>query len=124
MDIFDWGKVTSSNRSNCLVKSRKSVFTIWFLKDCKSCLWKKILKVRVNALGLEEKDTHVTGFAVLNDNILVFSTEQMIYNCGFDGETFMMVEEIGSHRCGSNPQFISYSNTLRSCGTNVQTIPC
>ncbi|XP_058783448.1 uncharacterized protein LOC131658135 [Vicia villosa] len=124
MGIFNWGKVTSSNSSICLVKSRKSVFSIWILKDYNSCSWKKILKVRVNALGLEEKDAHVTGFTVMNGNILIFSTEHKIYSCGLDEETFMMVEEIGSHSCGSNPRFLSYSNTLRSCGTNDQTMPC
>ncbi|XP_050884825.1 F-box protein At5g49610-like [Lathyrus oleraceus] len=124
MGIFNWGKVTSSNRSICLVKSTRSVFTIWFLKDYKSCLWQKILKVRVNALGLKEKDAHVTGFTIMNGKDLVFSTEQKIYSCGLDGETFMMAEEIGSHSCGSNPYFMSYSNTLRPCGTNVQTMPC
>ncbi|XP_058783439.1 uncharacterized protein LOC131658123 [Vicia villosa] len=122
MGIFSWGKVTSCNSSICLVKLRKSVFTIWILKDYKS--WQKILKVRVNALGLEEKDAHVTGFTVMNGNILVFSTEQKVYSCGLDEETFMMVEEIGSHSCGSNPHFISYSNTLRPCGTNDKIMPC
>ncbi|CAI8598036.1 unnamed protein product [Vicia faba] len=124
MGIFNWGKVRSSNTSICLVKSRKSVFTIWILKDYKSCSWQKILKVRVNALGLEEKDAHVTGFTVMNGNILVFSTKHKIYSCGLDEETFMMVEEIGSHSCGSNPHFISYSNTLRSCGANDKTMSC
>lgn len=61
---------------------------------------------------------------IMNDNILVFSTKQKIYSCGLDEETFMKVEEIGAHSCGSNPRFISYSNTLRWCGTNVETISC
>ncbi|CAK8567130.1 unnamed protein product [Lathyrus sativus] len=124
MGIFNWGKVTESNNSICLVKSRKSVFTIWYLKDYKSCSWRKILRVRVKALGLEEKDARVTGFTVMNGNILVFSTEHKIYSCGLDEETFMMVAEIGSHNCGSCPQFISYSNTLRSCGANDKTMSC
>ncbi|GAU38076.1 hypothetical protein TSUD_318700 [Trifolium subterraneum] len=124
MGIFNWDKVTSSNRSICLVKLSESVFTIWVLKDYESASWQKILKVRVKDLGLKEKDVDVTGFMVMNGDLLVFSTEQKIYSCRLDNERFMMVEEICKNNCGLHPRFISYSDTLRSCGINAETMPC
>jgi F-box interacting protein len=124
MSIFKWGKVTSSNSSICLVKLRESVFTIWILKDYKSSTWKKVLEERVETLGLKEKNPNVTGFTIMNGDLLVFATEKNVYSCGLDDEKFAMVEEICQHKCGSNPHFISYSNTLRSCGTNAETMPC
>ncbi|KEH25806.1 hypothetical protein MTR_6g034615 [Medicago truncatula] len=54
MGIFNWGKKRSSNNSICLVKLRNFVFTVWFLKDYESGSWKKVLKVRLRALGLNE----------------------------------------------------------------------
>jgi hypothetical protein len=124
MSIFKWGKVTSSNSSICLVKLRESVFSIWILKDYKSSTWKKVLEERVETLGLKEKNPNVTGFTIMNGDLLVFATEKNVYSCGLDDEKFAMVEEICQHNCGSNPHFISYSNTLRSCGTNAETMPC
>ncbi|CAJ2641540.1 unnamed protein product [Trifolium pratense] len=129
MGIFNWGKVTSysNHRSICLVKLSKSAFTIWVLKDYESASWKKVFKVRVKDLGLkEEKDVDVerVGFTVMNGgDLLVFSTENKIYSCRLDDERFKMVEEICKHNCGPNPRFISYSDTLRSCGINAQTMP-
>ncbi|XP_058776546.1 uncharacterized protein LOC131650855 [Vicia villosa] len=124
MGIFNWGKVNSSYSSICLVKLRKCVITVWFLKDYDSSLWQKVLKVRVRALGLREKDPNVTGFTIMNGNLLVFSTEEKMYTCALDDENFMMVEEICQHSCGFNTRFISYSDTLRSCGTNAEIMPC
>jgi F-box interacting protein len=124
MGIFNWGKVTGSIRSICLVILSKSVFTIWVLEDYESASWQKVSKVRVKELGLKEKDADVTGFTVMNGDLLVFSTEEKIYSCGLDDGRFPMVEEICKHNCGSMPRFISYSDTLRSCGVNAETMPC
>lgn len=33
MTIFGWGKVAAAQSSICLVKLRRSVFTIWILTD-------------------------------------------------------------------------------------------
>jgi len=120
MSIFNWGKESSSKRSICLVKLlKKSIFTVWHLKDYESSSWQKVLKVRVRALGLQEKDPQVTGFTVMNGDLLVFATEEKVYSCGLNEERFMTVEEIGQHNCGFNLRLISYSDTFRSCGTNV-----
>ncbi|CAJ2629084.1 unnamed protein product [Trifolium pratense] len=124
MNIFNWGKVTSSNSSICLVKLRDSGFIIWILKDYKSSSWEKLLEVRVEALELKEENPNVTGFTIMNGDLLVFATEENVYSCGLDNEKSMKVEEICQHNCGSNTRFIAYSDTLRSCGTNAETMPC
>lgn len=83
--------MTCSNCSICFVKVRKSIVTVWVLRDYESGSWQNNLKVRVIALGLRERNVHVIGFGIMKDNILVFSTEQNIYSRGLDEETFMMV---------------------------------
>jgi hypothetical protein len=100
------------------------MFTIWYLKDYESALWEKVLDVNVKELGLKEKDHDVRGFTVMNGNLLVFATEERVYRCGLDDKIFMMVEEVCQHSCGFNPRFISYSDTLRSCGINAKNMPC
>jgi hypothetical protein len=124
MSIFKWGKVTGSNSSICLVKLKNSIFEVWILEDYKSSTWKKVLEVRVGALGLKEKNLNVIGFTVMNGDLLVFATEKNVYSYGLNGEKFMIVEEICQHNCGSKPHFISYSDTLRSCGTIAEIMPC
>ncbi|XP_058774797.1 uncharacterized protein LOC131649070 [Vicia villosa] len=121
MGIFNWGKVSSSNQSICLVKLKKFAFTVWCLRDYKSGTWQKVLKKRVKALGLKEKYPHVTGFMVMNGHLLVFATEENVYSCDLGDEKCMMVEEVGQHNCGLHPRFIPYSGTLRSCGTNANS---
>ncbi|RDX72049.1 hypothetical protein CR513_48521, partial [Mucuna pruriens] len=79
MRIFKWGKVTNeNNQSICLVRLRKRVFTIWVLTKYELCLWRRILKVRVKAMGVVEKDPIVKGFVVLNGDLLVFATEKKV----------------------------------------------
>jgi hypothetical protein len=124
MGIFNWGKASNSNQSICLVNLRKPIFTVWYLKDYESALWEKVLDVNVKELGLKEKDHDVRGFTVMNGNLLVFATEEKVYSCGLDDKIFMMVEEVCQHSCGFNPRFISYSDTLRSCGINAKNMPC
>ncbi|KAK2443270.1 F-box protein CPR1 [Trifolium repens] len=124
MGIFNWGKASNSNGSICLVKLRKSTFTVWFLGDYESCSWEKVFKTRVRAMGLKEKDPYVTAFTVVNGNRLVFATEERVYSCCLDKKRFMKIEEICQHNCGFNPRFISYLDTYRSCGINAETMPC
>ncbi|RDX64095.1 hypothetical protein CR513_57382, partial [Mucuna pruriens] len=50
-----------------------------------------------------EKDPIVKGFAVLNDDLLVFAIEK----------------EFCEHRTEFMVHFISYSNTLRACGATI-----
>ncbi|RDX60283.1 hypothetical protein CR513_61586, partial [Mucuna pruriens] len=79
MRIFKWGKVTNeNNQSICLVRLRKRVFTIWVLTKYELCLWRRILKVRVKAMEVVEKDPIIKGFAVLNGDLLVFATEKKV----------------------------------------------
>jgi F-box interacting protein len=124
MGIFNWGKASNSNGSICLVKLRKSTFTVWFLGDYESCSWEKVFKMRVRAMGLKEKDPYVMAFTVVNGNRLVFATEERVYSCCLDKKRFMKIEEICQHNCGFNPRFISYLDTYRSCGINAETMPC
>lgn len=124
MGVFKWGKGTSWSNSICLVKLQNSVFSIWYLKDYKAGLWQKVLKTRVRALGLNEKDPNVRGFTIMNGNLLIFATEKKVYSCDLDDDRFMKVEEICQNNCGFYPRFISYSDTFRSCGTNVEIMPC
>ncbi|TKY63768.1 F-box protein [Spatholobus suberectus] len=121
MRIFKWGKATNSNQSICLVRLRKHVFTVWVLTKYESSLWRRVLKVRVKAMGLLEKDPVVKGFAVLNGDFLVFATKNKVYGYGLID---MRIQEIREHGCESNVlRFTSYSNTLRTCGTGVGTLP-
>ncbi|KAK7359339.1 hypothetical protein VNO77_01294 [Canavalia gladiata] len=122
MRIFNWGKITSSNRSICLVRLRKSVFTIWVLMKYESSLWRKILKVRVKAMGIIEEDPIVTGFTVLNGDLLIFATKKKVYSYGLKDEQYMRIQEIGEHECESNVSFISYSSTLRTCDVKVENL--
>ncbi|KAK7311229.1 hypothetical protein RJT34_09233 [Clitoria ternatea] len=124
MGIFKWGKVNSPSESICLVRLRKVVFTVWALINYESGLWKRILKVRVKAMGLtEKKDPIVTEFVVLNGELLVFATQKKVYGYGLSDEKYMRIEEICEHGFESKVRFTSYSNTLRPCGTGVRALP-
>ncbi|XP_061352705.1 F-box protein At5g07610-like [Gastrolobium bilobum] len=123
MGIFKWGKVTSSTKSICLVRLRKFVFTIWALRDYESSSWRMILKIRVKAMGLVEQDPTVTGFTVLNGDLLVFATTKKVYGYGLSNENCIVLEEICEHGCETGVCFTSYSNTLRTCGTDATALP-
>ncbi|KAI9073630.1 hypothetical protein K1719_044415 [Acacia pycnantha] len=58
--IYKWGKPTSSDESICLVRLRKNVFTIWVLTDYEIAKWRRIVKVRVKAMGVKEDPVIVT----------------------------------------------------------------
>ncbi|KEH25805.1 transmembrane protein, putative [Medicago truncatula] len=105
---FNWGKKRSSNSYICLVKL---CFHCLVFKKTKSGSWKKVLKVRVRALGLNETNPNVNvrGFMVMNRNLFVFATEEKLYSYGLEGESYMMVEEMCQHNYAFNTRFISYS---------------
>ncbi|KAE9587390.1 hypothetical protein Lalb_Chr23g0273121 [Lupinus albus] len=120
MSIFKWSNLSSSMlQSICLVRLKKFVFTVWVLRDYESSLWYKIMKVRVKALGLKEKDPMVIAFTVMNGNVLIFVVGKKIYSYSLNGENHRRLEEVGEHRCDSKVCFTSYSNTLRPCGTGA-----
>lgn len=128
MGLFKWGKATcSTTQSICLVRLRKSVFTIWVLTKYETSSWKRVVKVRVKAmLGLMERDPIVTGFTVLNGDLLVFATEKKkVYGYGLStNEKYRMrAEEICENRCEcSKVCLTSYSNTLRACGADARAL--
>ncbi|XP_027337586.1 uncharacterized protein LOC113851321 [Abrus precatorius] len=124
--IFKWGKVSSSAESSiCFVRLRKSVFTIWALTDYESSRWKRILKIRIKGMGLREKDPVVTGFAVVNGDLLIFSTERGLYSYGLTEENYMVLEKICEHRCGSSIVcFTPYKDTLHPCGPEGASLLC
>ena len=116
MGIFKRGKVTSSTHSTCLVRLRKCVFTIWILTNYELSL----------GMGLIEQDPVVTGFTILNGDLLVFATEKKVYAYDLTNENiekYMTVEEICEHKCESKVSFISYSNTLRPRGVGSKNLP-
>ncbi|KAK4253242.1 hypothetical protein QN277_010569 [Acacia crassicarpa] len=127
MRIYKWGKPTSSDESICLVRLRKNVFTIWVLADYEIGKWRRVLKIRVKAMGVKEEDhVHVTGFIVMNGDQLIFATEMKTYGYGLSHENFMKFEEICEHgfeRNVTNLSFIAYSDTLHPCGHNAVTLP-
>ncbi|KAB1204149.1 hypothetical protein CJ030_MR8G004046 [Morella rubra] len=123
MGIFKWGTVTSSFKSICLIRLRKSKFTAWVLTDYYQCLWSRILKIRVRAMGLREQNPIVAGFTVLNGDSLVFATEEKVYRYCLEGEECCRIEEVCLNSCGRNVCFHSYSNTLRPCGKNALPFP-
>ncbi|KAI4332857.1 hypothetical protein L6164_017734 [Bauhinia variegata] len=119
MSIFKWGKVGSSNQSLCLVRLRKNVFTAWVLEDYEAGSWVRVLKIRVKAMGVKEKDFNVTDFIVMNGDSLVFSTERKIYRYGLKGERYRRMEEICKLDWEGYNALTSYSNTLRPCGSGA-----
>ncbi|WJX53017.1 hypothetical protein P8452_39064 [Trifolium repens] len=120
MKIFKWKKNTNSTQSICLVRLSKCVFTIWILTNYEANLWERILKIRVKAMGVMEEDPIVTGFSVSNGDLLIFATKNKIYSYGLSAsnENYMKFEEICDHGCDNQVSFTSYSNTMRSCGTD------
>ncbi|XP_057425642.1 uncharacterized protein LOC130719007 [Lotus japonicus] len=122
MGIFEWGKAKSSDHSICLVRYRKRVFTVWILEDYKSTLWRRVLKIRVKAMGLKEEDPRVEGFAVMNGDCLIFATEKKVYAYNLSGGKHLQrAKEICEHGLRGKVYFTSYSNTLRPCGTGATT---
>nr|KYP58610.1 hypothetical protein KK1_014025 [Cajanus cajan] len=120
MGIFKWGKVATSNQSICLVRLRKRVFTVWILTNYESSLWRRVLKIRVKAMELMEKDPIIKGFTVLNGDLLVFATEKKVY--GYD-LTNMKIQKVWDHKFEGNFLcFTSYSDTLRTCGTETLSL--
>ncbi|XP_027335177.1 F-box protein At3g26010-like [Abrus precatorius] len=122
MKISKWGKVTNSCQSICLVRLRKHVFTIWILTNYESSKWKRILKVRVKAMGMNEKDPIIKGFVVLNGDLLVIATKNSVYGYGLTNEKYMIIEKICEHEYESYVHITSYSNTLCKCGIRVKTL--
>ncbi|KAF7844599.1 F-box protein [Senna tora] len=123
--IYKWGKVKSLDDSMCLVRLRKCVFTIWVLTDYKSCKWKRVLKIRVTAMGkIEEEPIIVKGFIVMNGDCLVFATKKKVYSYGLRHENYRVVEEISEHEFDDDEVcFTCYSDTLRLCGDGATTLP-
>ncbi|KAJ1405718.1 F-box-like domain superfamily [Sesbania bispinosa] len=124
MGIFEWGKKGKSlDHSICLVRYMKFVFTIWVLEDYKSNGWRRILKIRVKAMGLKEADPEVQGFTIMNGDCLIFATNKKVYGYDFSGKKSWRFKEICDHEWGNKVCFTSYSNTLRPCGTGATTFP-
>ncbi|XP_028759747.1 uncharacterized protein LOC114718558 [Neltuma alba] len=125
MGIYKWGKPTSLDESICLARLRKNVFTIWVLSDYEIGKWRRILKIRVKAMGIKEEDpVIVTGFFVMNGDQLIFTTEKKIYRYGLRQENYMKLEEIYEHGFGRDAtSFTAYSDTLRPCGNDAAALP-
>lgn len=123
MSIFSWGKAQSM--SICLVRLRKSVVTVWILTDYESHTWFRILEVATQEMGLREEDPKITGFTVINGDLLILATETRVYSYGLtDDGNCMRVEEICQHRFASKVCFTSYSDSLRLCGPGATCLPC
>ncbi|XP_057425069.1 uncharacterized protein LOC130718484 [Lotus japonicus] len=123
MGIFEWGKKAKNlDRSICLVRLRKSVFIVWILVEYGSTLWRRILKIRVKDMKLEEEDQRVQGFTVMSGDCLIFATETNVYEYDLCGEHLPRAKKICEHNWRSPICFTSYSNTLRPCGTGATTI--
>ncbi|WVZ24114.1 hypothetical protein V8G54_002658 [Vigna mungo] len=109
-------KVTDSDQSICLVRLRKRVFTVWVLVKYETSLWKKILKIRVRAMGLLENDPSqivVKNFIVLNGELLVFATEDKVYVYGLSDKR---IHKFWNHEFEFNfLRFTPYKDTLCTC---------
>lgn len=125
MGIYKWEKSVSSDESICLVRLRKNVFTVWVLTDYEVNKWRKILEIRVKAMGMKEEDpVTVTGFTVMNGDRLIFTTEKKIYGYGLRQEIYMKLEEISEHGFGRDEtRFTAYSDTLCPCGDGAAKLP-
>ncbi|XP_014506621.1 uncharacterized protein LOC106766406 [Vigna radiata var. radiata] len=126
MRIFKWGKVTDSDQSLCLVRLRKGVFTVWVLTKYETSLWKKILKIRVRAMGLSENDLSqvaVKSFIVLNGELLVFATQNKVYVYSLSDKR---IRNFWNHESEFNIlRFIPYKDTLGrfDIGTKILPLP-
>jgi len=126
MRIFKWEKTTDSDQSICLVRLRKGVFTVWVLTKYESSLWRKILRIRVKAMGVLENDHSqivVKSFIVLNGEILVFSTQKKVYLYGLSDNK---IHKFRDYECEFNfLRFPPYTDTLRTCdiGTRNLSLP-
>ncbi|KOM30986.1 hypothetical protein LR48_Vigan01g054100 [Vigna angularis] len=126
MGIFKWGKVTDSDQSICLVRLRKKVFTVWVLTKYETSLWRRILKIRVRAMGLLENDSSqitVKSFIVLNGQLLVFATQNKVYvYCLRDKR----IHRFWNHESEFNfLRFTPFKDTLCKCeiGTKNVSLP-
>jgi len=123
MRIFKWGKTIDSDQSICLVRLRKGVFTVWVLRKYESSLWRKILKIRVKAMGVLENDPSqivVKNFIILNGELLVFSTQKKIYLYGLSDNK---IHKFWDYECEFNfLRFTPYIDTLRTCDIGTRNI--
>ncbi|RYR46146.1 hypothetical protein Ahy_A07g031900 [Arachis hypogaea] len=76
MNIFKWGAV-AGHQTICLVRLRNYIFMVWILTNYESCSWRRIKKVRVKGMGLVEQNPDISGFSILNGD-LVFATNKMV----------------------------------------------
>jgi len=123
MRIFKWGKVTDIEQSICLVRLRKGVFTVWVLTKYELSLWRKILKIRVKAMGLLENDCSqiaIKSFTVLNGERLVFATQKKVYIYGLSDNK---IHKFWNHECDFNYlRFTPYTDTLRKCDIGTKNL--
>ncbi|ESW35793.1 hypothetical protein PHAVU_001G265100 [Phaseolus vulgaris] len=124
MSIFNWGKVSMASSSICLVRLKRSTFKVWILKDYKTSKWRRIVKIKTKEMGLKEKYPTITGFTVMNGELLIFATEKYIYSYGLTGENYMKIKEICENKYKYYVSFISYMDTLRPCGPGATSLPC
>ncbi|XP_054792311.1 uncharacterized protein LOC129297968 [Prosopis cineraria] len=110
-----------------MVRLRKNVFTVWVLTDYEVNQWRRILKIRVEAIiGLkdEEEPIIVTGFTVSNGKQLIFATKMKVYGFGLSEDNYMIVEEVCEHGFESDSVcFTCYSDTLHHCGDGATIFP-
>jgi len=124
MSIFNWGKVSMPSSSICLVRLKRSTFKVWILKDYKTSRWRRIMKIKTKEMGLKEKYPTITGFMVMNGELLIFVTEKYIYSFGLTGENYMKIEELCENKCKYYVSLTSYMNTLRQCGPGATSLSC
>ncbi|PIN24441.1 hypothetical protein CDL12_02792 [Handroanthus impetiginosus] len=90
--IFKWGSnPNNALNSICLVKLLDNVFTIWVLnitadveeKNTYSYYWSRVFYMPIKGMGLSSllDDVKVTGFTVLNGEVLLFATDKKVYSC-------------------------------------------
>ena len=57
------------------------------------------MKVKTKEMGLKEKYPTITGFTVMNGELLIFVTKN---SCGLTGENYMKIKEIYENNCDMN----------------------
>ncbi|XP_028802556.1 uncharacterized protein LOC114757638 [Neltuma alba] len=127
--FFKWDKVRGSNMDMdeiCLVVLEMDdlVFTFWLLTDHKSSSWSRFLTLNLKEMGLD-RFSLIYEFAILNGNSFVFATTGYVYRYDLIGGRENKLERICEHN-GEHSlrlEFISYSNTLCSCGADAKGLP-
>ena len=60
-------------------------------------LWRRILKIKVKGMRVNEEDPKVQGFKIINGDCLIFASKKKTYGYSFISQNFWKLKEICEH---------------------------